>query len=72
VRGKARLIQPDGEEYVRCWCSGIAEIKIEGPVTFVDRISPGSYVLEVTLADGKPRRIPISVVEGQTTSVPLE
>lgn len=72
VRGTARLIQPDGEEYVRCWCSGIAAIKLEGPITFVDRISPGSYVLEVTLRDGKPKQFSVSVIEGQTTIVPID
>jgi len=72
VNGSARLIQPDGEEYVRCWCSGIAAIALEGAITFVDRISPGPYVLEVTLTDSKPRRFPVTVIEGQTTIVPVE
>jgi hypothetical protein len=72
IHGTARLIQPDGEEYVRCWCSGIAAIKIESAITFVDRISPGSYVLEVTLANSKPRRLPVTVIEGQTTVVGVE
>jgi hypothetical protein len=39
VHGTARLIQPDGEEYVRCWCNGIAVIKLETQAAFVDRIS---------------------------------
>ena len=72
VRGSARLIQPDGQEYVRCWCSGIAEIKIEGRTTLVDRIAPGAYMLEVTLADQKPKRVPVTVIEGQTTAVTIE
>jgi len=72
LHGSARLIQPDGEEYVRCWCSGIAEIKLNGPITLVDRISPGAYVLDVALAGEKARRIPVSVIEGQTVTVPIE
>lgn len=27
LRGRIRLVDPDGEEYVRCWCNGIADIK---------------------------------------------
>jgi 5-hydroxyisourate hydrolase-like protein (transthyretin family) len=72
VHGTARLIQPDGEEYVRCWCNGIAVIKLETQTAFVDRISPGSYVLEVTLRDSKPKQFPVSVIEGQTTIVPID
>ena len=72
AHGAARLIQPDGEEYVRCWCNGIAEIKLDGRSTFVDRISPGSYTLEVTLTGGKPKRFPISIVEGQSTTVAID
>ena len=72
ARGSARLIQPDGEEYVRCWCNGVAAIKLEGKMTLVDRISPGSYVLEVTLPDGKPKRFPVSVIEGRTATVLID
>ncbi len=72
VRGTARLIQPNSEEYVRCWCSGIAEIKIDSRATLVDRISPGAYTLEVKLADGKARRYPVSIIEGQTAIVPID
>ena len=72
LHGTARLIQPDGQEYVRCWCNGIATIEINGRVTLVDRISPGPYTLEVSLTGAKPRAIPITVVEGQTLPVPIE
>src|SRR6185369_14376280 len=72
LHGSARLVQSDGEEYVRCWCSGVAEIKLNGPITLVDRISPGAYVLDVALGGEKARRIPVSVIEGQTVTVPIE
>ncbi|MGZ4809459.1 MAG: MSCRAMM family protein, partial [Thermoanaerobaculia bacterium] len=72
LRGSARLIQPNGEEYVRCWCNGIARIAIDGHMTIVDRISPGPYTLEVTLGAAKPRTVPITVVEGQTLPVPID
>jgi len=72
IRGTARLIQPDGQPYVRCWCSGIAEITIDGPSTLVDRIAPGAYTLEVTPAGTKPKQIPVTVIEGQTVNVSID
>jgi hypothetical protein len=68
----ARLIQPDGEEYVRCWCSGIAEIRISGATTLVDQIAPGGYTLEIAAAGAKARRIPVTVIEGETTPVSVD
>jgi len=70
--GQARLIQPDGEEYVRCWCNGVAEIEVTGRVTLIESITPGAYTLEVTPADGKARTYPVSVVEGQTVTVAIQ
>jgi hypothetical protein len=72
VRGTARLIQPNGEEYVRCWCNGIAQIKIDSRATLVDRISPGQYTLEVILTGAKPKHFPVSIVEGQTAVVAID
>jgi protocatechuate 3,4-dioxygenase beta subunit len=72
IRGSARLVQPDGQPYVRCWCSGIAEITIEGPATLVDRIAPGAYTLEVTPNGLKPKQIPVTVIEGQTVNVSID
>jgi 5-hydroxyisourate hydrolase-like protein (transthyretin family) len=72
IRGTARLLQPDGQEYVRCWCSGVAAIEIDSPMTLVDRIAPGSYTLELTPKNDKPRRMPVTVVEGQTVPVTIE
>jgi carboxypeptidase family protein len=72
VHGTARLIQPNGEEYVRCWCNGVAEIKIDGPSTLVDRISPGSYTLEISRSDGKTKRIPVSIIQDQITTVSID
>jgi protocatechuate 3,4-dioxygenase beta subunit len=72
LRAYARLIQSDGEEYVRCWCSGIAEIRITGRATVVDSIAPGTYTLEVTPDGSKPRTYPVSVIEGQTVTVAMQ
>lgn len=71
LHATARLIQSDGEEYVRCWCNGIAEITLDGRAINVDQIAPGAYTLEVTPRGGKPRRYPVTVVEGVTTTVEL-
>jgi protocatechuate 3,4-dioxygenase beta subunit len=72
LHGKARLLQADGTEYVRCWCNGVAAIPIEGAATLVDGIAPGAYTLEVTLSGASPRRIPVTVIEGITTPVSLD
>jgi hypothetical protein len=72
LHGRVRLIQPDGEEYVRCWCNGIAAIQLKGRRTTVENVAAGSYTVEVV--DGiegiAPR--PAVVREGQTTTVTLE
>jgi len=72
LRGTAKLVQPDGEEYVRCWCNGVAAITLEGKTTLVDDIAPGGYTLSIELADGKKKTIPVTVVEGQTIGVSVE
>ncbi|MFZ2492250.1 MAG: carboxypeptidase regulatory-like domain-containing protein [Thermoanaerobaculia bacterium] len=72
LRGTARLLQPDGREYIRCWCDGIAVTQITGALTIVDRIAPGSYSLEITSENHGPRRIPVTVIEGETVPVVLD
>ncbi len=72
LHATARLIQPNGEEYVRCWCNGMAGITVNGRSTLVYRIAPGNYTLEVTPMGGKPRRYSVTVVEGTTTAVALD
>lgn len=72
VRADARLIEPGGEEYVRCWCNGVADIRINGRSTLVDSIAPGSYTLEIVQAGKKPRTIPVTVIQGQTVTVSLD
>jgi len=68
----ARLIEPGGEEYVRCWCNGIADIRINGRTTLIDSIAPGSYTLEILQTGVKPRTIPVSVIQGDTVTVSLD
>ena len=72
LHGRVRLLQPNGEEYVRCWCNGIAEIELKGRRTTVENVTAGPYTVE--LVDGAlgiaPR--PVVIREGQTTTVTLE
>jgi len=72
LKATARLIQSNGLPYVRCWCNGIADVEVDGRATLVDRVAPGSYTLEVTPRNGKPRRFPVTVVEGQTVNVSID
>jgi len=72
IKATARLILPNGQPYVRCWCNGIADIPINDRTTLVDRIAPGNYTLEVTPRGGKARRFPVTVAEGQTVAVSIE
>jgi len=72
IKATARLILPNGQPYVRCWCNGIADIPINDRTTLVDRIAPGNYTLEVTPRGGKARHFPVTVAEGQTVAVSIE
>jgi len=68
----ARLLQSNGEPYVRCWCNGIASIRIDCLDSFVDHISPGSYTLELTYEDGRKKQFPVNVMEGETVTVSID
>jgi hypothetical protein len=74
LKGRVRLVRPDGEEYVRCWCNGIAGIELSGRRTTTENVAPGSYTVEVVDAAGKPVASPASVVieEGRTASLQLQ
>jgi protocatechuate 3,4-dioxygenase beta subunit len=71
LRGRVRLVKPDGEEYVRCWCNGIADIELGGRVTTVENVTPGSYILELVGAEPAATR-PVVIQEGQVTTVPID
>ena len=70
AKKKVRFVLPNGEEYVRCYCNGIAEIRLDGAVTRVENVAPGSYRMEVLDGAGKVEQThPVVVIEGQPTSV---
>jgi hypothetical protein len=72
IKGRVRLVQPDGEEYVRCWCDGIAEIKVEGRRTTVEHVATGAYTMELVGADGRTVSRAIVIPEGATTTVTID
>jgi hypothetical protein len=72
LKGRVRLIQPDGEEYVRCWCNGIAEIQLKGRRTTVENVTPGRYTLQVVDSPEGLQPRAVVVLEAQTTTVSLE
>lgn len=72
LHGRVRLVQPDGEEYIRCWCNGIAAIELEGRRTTVENVAAGSYIVEVVDGIEGIAPQPAVVREGQTTTVTLE
>lgn len=67
----ANLIQPDGDDYVQCWCNQIKEWKIDGVYTRFDHIAAGSYTL-VVWEQGTGKEYPIQIVEGQTVEVTID
>ncbi len=65
----AKLIAPDGEEYVRCWCNKISAFRLEGSRTVLENIAPGSYTLMVFDPDGTSQALPLQVFEGLSVEV---
>jgi hypothetical protein len=73
LRGRIRLLLPDGEEYVRCWCNGIADIALEGRRTTVPNVTPGSYTVELVdrvgaVAGGNA----VVIREGQVSTLTID
>jgi hypothetical protein len=73
LRGRMRLVKPDGEEYVRCWCNGIAEIQLTGRHTKVENVTPGTYAIQLVDHAGVARTGPtVAIEEGRVATVTLE
>jgi hypothetical protein len=72
LNGRARLLLPDGEEYVQCWCNGLSRIDLHGRRTTVENVAAGSYTLEVTEDDRAVATRPVVIREGEKTTVGLE
>jgi protocatechuate 3,4-dioxygenase beta subunit len=64
-----KLVMPTGEDYVRCECNGIAEIRLTGTTTTIDHIAPGRYTMQVLDAQRRIKAAyPVAIEEGQTTT----
>ena len=67
-----KLVMPSGEEYVRCQCNGIAEIRLTGTTTTIDHVAPGRYTMQVLDAGGRIKTsYPVTIEEGGTTVVEI-
>jgi protocatechuate 3,4-dioxygenase beta subunit len=66
-----KLVLPSGEEYIRCHCNGIAEIRIEGSTTTVDHVAAGSYRMSVIENGTVKTTYPVTIIEGQTSVVEI-
>lgn len=72
LRGRVRLVGEDGEEYVRCWCNGLADIDLDGRRTTVEHVAPGHYTLEVLEQSGATSTQRVAIREAQTVRVAIE
>ncbi|HEY0157384.1 MAG TPA: carboxypeptidase-like regulatory domain-containing protein [Thermoanaerobaculia bacterium] len=67
-----KLILASGEEYVRCQCNGIAEIRLTGLTTTIEHVAPGTYTMQVLDGQGLVKTTyPVTVTEGQTAIAEL-
>jgi hypothetical protein len=65
LRGEGKLVDTNGEEYVLCWCNGLARIDLTGPRTEVESVEPGMYTLRLFDLDHKSLgTFPVAVNEG--------
>jgi protocatechuate 3,4-dioxygenase beta subunit len=68
-----KLVAPDGEEYVQCYCNGIATIRLKGKTTTIEHVQAGSYMLQILNASGGvTAQQPITIAENGKTIVDLE
>jgi protocatechuate 3,4-dioxygenase beta subunit len=73
LRGRIRLVRPNGEEYVQCSCNGIADIDLDGRRTRVPNVAPGSYTVEVADESGAAYgTVPVVIREAQVSVVTIE
>jgi hypothetical protein len=67
-----KLVMPNGEEYVRCQCNGIAEIRLTGITTTIENVAPGSYTMQLLDPRGLVKATQsVTITEGQSTVVEM-
>jgi len=68
LRGTVRILSSDGELYAPSMCNPVESL--DGKVRTIGGLAPGNYTLEITPSGGKPRRYPVTIIEG--TAVPVQ
>ncbi|MHB9000069.1 MAG: carboxypeptidase regulatory-like domain-containing protein [Thermoanaerobaculia bacterium] len=66
-----KLIMPNGAEYIRCECNGIAELKVTGSITRIENVAPGAYRLVVS-GDGGSSSYPLQITQGGITTIAID
>lgn len=70
--GLVKLVFPSGEEYVRCHCNGVAEIRLTGKTTTIEHVAPGTYTMQVLDPNGRVKvSYPVTIAEGRTTTAEI-
>lgn len=71
LHGTVGIVQPDGELYAsRCAYTGT--VPLNGRLTTITDIAPGSYTLEVTPVGQKARRYSVTIIEGAAATVQVD
>ena len=70
-RRVAKLVAPDGEEYVRCWCNRISSFHVEGSETRIPNVEPGVYAFVVLDEGGANETYSVEIVEGGVTELAI-
>lgn len=65
-----RILSSGGELYAPSTCDPLG--RVDGKVTTISDLAPGSYTLEVTPWKQKPRRYPVTIIEGAAVSVQID
>lgn len=67
-----KLVHPSGDEYVRCECNGIAEIRLNGLTTVIEHVAPGPYAMQLLDEQGRIKSsTSVTIAEGQTTNAEI-
>ncbi len=70
--GLVKLVHPNGEEYVRCECNGIAEIRLSGVTTTIEHVAPGTYAMQLLDEQGRIKTsYSVTIAEGQMSSAEI-
>jgi len=71
LHGTVGILKSNGEIYAsRCEYAGT--IQLNGRITTINDIAPGSYTIEVTPSGGKPRRYPVTIIGGAVVPVQID